>query len=314
MLNLSPRPIPPQDYAAFGLTIRSELALPELETRAGDTDADVEIKLGSLGGSGWDRIVAIENDAFRLRVAGIGRFQVLGGHNVTVDPDPAATEAELRAYLLGTVFGALFQQRGLLALHASAVAVGTGEDPGGEAIAFVGESGAGKSTMAMALNARGHRLLCDDVCVILDQEEDGPIIWPGVRRLKLWTQSIEAGGGSTLGLEPVLQRDDKFHVPSTHVAPYRPYRLKGVYLLGAGDDGDGVTIERLRGAAAVQTLVSHTFRGRMVPFMAAAERHFRACLHLLERCPVYGLKRPWGFDRIDLACDALAQHIGKETN
>lgn len=313
MLNLSPRPIPPQAYAAFGLTILSDLALPELEPLAAGAEADVAVRLGALSGPGWDRIVAIEADAFRLRVAGIGRFEVLGGRSVTVDPDPAATPAELRAYLLGTVFGALFQQRGLLALHASAVAVRAGEDPGDEAIAFVGESGAGKSTLAMALNARGHRLLCDDVCVIRDQDDEaGPVIWPGVRRLKLWTQSIEAGGGSTRGLEPVLQREDKFHVPSSHVAPYRPYRLKGVFLLGAGAR-DAVALERLRGAAAVQTLVSHTFRGRMVPFMAAAERHFRACLQLLERCPVYGLTRPWGLQRIDLSCDAITQHIGKET-
>lgn len=315
MLNLSPTPNRSTNYAAFGLAIRSDLALPELELRnAEDGEIDVDVQLGTLAGPEWDRIVGIENDAFRLRVAGIGRFEAVEGRRVTVDPDPAATEAELRAYLLGTVFGALFQQRGLLALHASAVAALSGESGADEAIAFVGESGAGKSTMAMALNARGHRLLCDDVTVIRHGEGESPLVWPGVRRLKLWSTSIEAGGRSTQGLEPVLSREDKYHVPSELVAAYRPFRLKGVYLLATDDGIDSVRIEQLRGAAAVQTLISHTFRGRIVPFMAASERHFRACLALLGRCPIYRLQRPWGLDRIDAACDAIAQHIGEETN
>ena len=302
-------------YAAFGLTIASELALPELEALAGEAPADVEIRLGRLAGPGWDGIVGIESDRFRLRIDRIGRFEAVDGRSVTVDPDAAATPAEVRAYLLGTVFGALFQQRGLLALHASAVAV---REEAGErlAIAFVGESGAGKSTLAMAMSARGHKLLCDDVCVVRPSDGEAAIAWPGVRRLKLWSQSIHAGGGSTEGLEPVLQREDKYHVPADAVAPYRPYRLAGIYLLG--DKGGherqllAPKIERLRGAQALQVLVSHTFRGRMVPFMASAERHFRACLDLLEQCPVHRFDRPGGLDAIAAHCDAIEQHLEKK--
>jgi hypothetical protein len=111
----------------------------------------------------------------------------------------------------------------------------------------------------------------------------------------------------------VLQREDKYHVPSDHIAPYRPYRLRGIYLLGR-TEGEATEIARLRGAPALQALISHTFRGRMVPFMEATERHFRACLKLLERCPVYRLDRDWGLDRIALACDAIAQHLGQESD
>ncbi len=298
-------------YAAFGLTISSAIPLPELEALDGG-DADVEVRIGTLAGPDGDRVVGIDSDRFRLRIAGIGKFEVREGRTVTVDPDPAASPAEIRAYLLGTVFGALFQQRGVLALHASAVAIGAGSDGVEEAIAFLGESGAGKSTLAMAMNAHGYRLLCDDVCVVLQEGDGAPFAWPGVRRLKLWSQSIHAGGRTTAGLEPVLQREDKFHMPADLIAPYRPYRLRGVYLLGRSD-GDATAIERLRGASALQALISHTFRGRMVPFMEATERHFRACLKLLERCPVHRLDRSWGLDRIDSACDAIAQHLGQES-
>jgi hypothetical protein len=167
--------------------------------------------------------------------------------------------------------------------------------------------------MAMAMNAHGHKLLCDDVCVVLQGADGVPLSWPGVRRLKLWSQSIESAGRSTAGLEPVLQREDKYHVPADHIAPYRPHRLRGIYLLGRAEQDADVSIERLRGAPALQALISHTFRGRMVPFMEATERHFRACLKLLERCPVHRLERRWGLDRIDLAYDAIAQHLRQES-
>jgi hypothetical protein len=307
VLNPSPRPRPIMHYAAFGLSILSELALPELQPAdPPEAGADVEVRLGALDGEGWDRIVGIATDSFRLRVAGTGRFEVTGGHAVTIDEEAGASPAEVRAFLLGTVFGALFQQRGLLALHASAIAV---DDD--TAIAFLGESGAGKSTLAMTMNARGHRLLCDDVCVVLEGADGSAITWPGVRRLKLWSRSIEAGGGSTEGLEPVLQREDKFHVPTQLIAPYRPHRLRRIYLLASGEV-EAPRITRLRGAEAAQALVSHTFRGRMVPFMEAAEQHFRACLTLLGRCAVYRLERPWDLARVEMSCDAIEQHLSEE--
>lgn len=301
-------PLRPFHYAAFGLRIASAVPLPELETAGDESNSevspDVVVRTGALAGPAGERVWEIDGERFALRVERVGRFEVRGGREVTVHPDPAASPAEVRAYLLGTVFGAMFQQRGLLALHASAVALGADE-----AIAFVGESGAGKSTLAMALNARGHKLLCDDVCVTDPEAEDGAIAWPGVRRLKLWSQSIALGGGSTEGLEPVLQREDKYHVPSQLVAPYRPYRLRAVVVLGPRDGGGAPGLARLRGAAAVQPLVSHTFRGLMVPYMAAAERHFRACLALAGRCPVLRLDRPGGLEGIEATCDAIEQHF-----
>lgn len=307
VLNPSLRPHQAMHYAAFGLNILSEIVLPELQVATQEAiEPDVEVRMGALGGEGWDQIVGIEADAFRLRVAGTGRFEVIGGRAVTVDPEVGASPAEVRAFLLGTVFGALFQQRGVLALHASALAVGEQE-----AIAFLGESGAGKSTMAMAMNARGHKLLCDDVCVMLEGADGAAVTWPGVRRLKLWTRSIEAGGGSIDGLEPVLQREDKFHVPTELVAAYRAHRLRRIYLL-APAIAETPRITRLRGAEAVQALISHTFRGRMVPFMEASERHFRACLALLGRCGVYRLERPWDLARVEMSCDAIEQHLREE--
>lgn len=307
-MNAARQSAEPENYAAFGLRIRSAVALPELQRAPAGDAPDVEILLGPLDGPAGHGDFEIDPDLFRLRIDGIGRFEARGGTRLVIDPEAGARPAEVRAYLLGTMLGALLQQRGMLALHASAV---TTKD--GKAIAFVGESGAGKSTIAMALNARGHPLLCDDVCAVTTSG-DGATAWPGVRRLKLWSQSIEAGGGSVEGLEPVLQREGKYELPAERIAEHGPHNLGAVILLGPKNGADAARIERLRGADALQVLVSHTFRGLMVAYMDASERHFRACLALLRHVPVYRLVRPAGLDRLGEACDAIEQQFRQEND
>lgn len=294
---------PAYDYLAFGLRLRSELALPELRP-AGDGDAapDATIARAALTGEGWDRIVSLDRDWFRLALPEVGRFEVRGGTSILADPDPDAPSGQVRAYLLGSVIGALLQQRGLLTLHASAVAIQGG------AVALLGESGAGKSTLAMQLNRHGHALLCDDIFVVAFDSDARPVAWPGISRLKLWSQTLAAAGTPTDGLEPVLQKEDKFHVPAGHVADYRPHPLRAIYLLRR-DENPGSAIRRLKGAEAVNALMSHTYRGRMVPFMQATQSHFRACLQLLEHCGVFELPRGWGLDRLAEGVHAIEHHL-----
>ena len=75
-----------------------------------------------------------------------------GGQEVIVEPSPDADERAVRLCLLGPIVALIPHQRGRLILHASAVAVG------GDAIAFLGGQGWGKSTIAAALHVP--RLFC----------------------------------------------------------------------------------------------------------------------------------------------------------
>src|SRR5690606_16473868 len=68
--------------------------------------------------------------------------------------------------LFGPVMACLLHRQGLLVLHGSAVVID------GEAHAFLGDKGSGKSTTAAALIAAGLPLVADDV-VALDRLEDG---------------------------------------------------------------------------------------------------------------------------------------------
>src|SRR2546423_13737303 len=78
--------------------------------------------------------------------------------------DPLTLE-DTATYLLGPIMGFIMLLRGVICLHASAVAVGD------EAIALLGPARSGKSTTAAAFSERGHSILAEDVMTIDDRHD-----------------------------------------------------------------------------------------------------------------------------------------------
>src|SRR5687768_1084135 len=164
-------------YIAYGLRIQSALALPEL-VRAEEGAVDVVVRLDRVRGhlpDGEHRAAYrrwTDSEAYFFWEP-VGAFLARGGKEIVVDPAAGVAEEDVRGPLEGIVLGAVAHQRGLLVLHASAVTVR------GETIAFIGERGRGKSTMAAALYRRGHALVADDVLVLGMSSTGKPVVFPG---------------------------------------------------------------------------------------------------------------------------------------
>lgn len=171
-------------YFAYGINIGSSLPLPGL--LEGQGEPDVSISLGQAGALRSGRAVDGRGswatlEAALLSYAGVGKLLVRGGTTIVVEPTLEVDEHVLPAFVLGPALGVLLHQRGLLVLHASAVAIG------GSAVALLGPAGSGKSTLAAALNARGHAFIADDVTAVR-LGPDGAVAVPGFPRIKLWPE------------------------------------------------------------------------------------------------------------------------------
>src|SRR5262249_30354623 len=137
----------------------------------------------------------------------VGRFLLRAGQEILMDLAPSSDDENVRAYLLGGVFGALCHQRGITPLHASAIALADG------CVAFVGASGAGKSTVIAALARRGHEIVADDEC-FLELDFNGAVqAWPGISRIRLWEDVRAALGYDGPAIERVIQGSNKYLVP-----------------------------------------------------------------------------------------------------
>jgi hypothetical protein len=268
----------------FGLTIRSELHLPfPSEQIAGPKEAQVRIGFGAIPPVAEPLSRCGEN-GLQLDVEDVGRFRIENGRDVTIDPAANASERNLRAYLLGSAFGALLHQRGLLPLHANAVVVA------GSAFAFVGRSGAGKSSLAGWFQDRGHAVLADDVCAVAFDEAGAPLVEPGVPRLRLWQDALERAGHDPAALERSFDAMDKFDMPARNPAA-APAPLAGCYWLDEPDDAAPMTIERLTGARAAHVLVSNTYRGHFSTLLGRTAPHLRLCAEVARRLPVFRVAR-----------------------
>jgi len=297
-------------YSCFDFRLRSEIDLPELIAADDPDDARpiVEARYGNVpetlpDGEQHPGGLQIAGGAALLTVRDTGRYLVRDGREIVVEPVAGGSERNLRLYLLGSTLGILCHQRGLLPLHANAIASGDG------AFAFAGPSGAGKSTLAAYFARAGYAVLCDDVCVLGLEDGNRPVAWPGLQRLKLWGEASAAFGHDSRHLERAIDGKDKYHVPLPAPLEARPIAFRRLYVLARAEAGEPGAIVRLRGHQAMEAVMAQTYRGAFLQAMGLTARHFLQCAALASRIEVYAATRAWGYDVFDREADRLARHV-----
>jgi hypothetical protein len=291
-------------YTLFGLRLRSQIALPELVPDVHPGEPDVEIGWGSVPVQPDEPDgLSVHGSAALLKIPEVGRYWMADGRDLRVEPVPGGSERNLRLYLLGSAFAAILHQRALLPLHANAVEID------GRAVAFMGHSGAGKSTIASWFLDRGYRILADDVCVVTIGPDGRPLAHNGIPRLRLWREALEASGRTAGDYELSFDDMDKYNVPTLDQPEAKPIPLDRIYLLERAEEGapEG-EIAPLHGVEAVDAIIANTYRGSYIPLMGATRRHFLDCLTLARTVPIFSAARIWGYDAFDRQSAMLEAH------
>ncbi|MGB8212673.1 MAG: hypothetical protein WCE68_03850 [Anaerolineales bacterium] len=207
---------------------------------------------------------------FRLRVAGGSDFYISPAGQIRLCTGPEQDKASLnetdRLILLGPVLVLALALRSTWCLHASAALFRQA------LLAFLGESGQGKSTLAGSLAAEDWRRVADDILPVTLEGGD-LIAWPRFPQLKLPVQA-PAGPGlpERLLIRTICVLTD---VPAD--------ALPALQLLPVDQ--------------AIQAWLSHTAGTRMFgPGLLA--RHLAFCTQAAGRLPVYRLDYPHRWDAL----------------
>lgn len=249
----------------------------------------------------WCRIYRM-GDAYRMRFPGFADFIAHRNGNVECHPVAGTDEATLQHLYLNQVLPAVLSLLNRPAFHASCVAMD------GMAIAFIGASGRGKSTLATYLGLQGHPLLTDDG-VELRWSNGSYIALPSHPAIRLWGDSSnELLPNDAVSLPPVSYTS-KGRYRSDGLMPFarQPMPLRRAYFLGDGS-ADTIAIAPLRSHAAHIAWVEHsptldTQDGQRL------KSQFEQVTRLVEMGISYTLDYPRRYDILPEVAAALLEHM-----
>lgn len=222
-------------YKAYGLTISSEIDLPELSVAEKTPDIDLYISRGNIilprmrktpiHRRGIQAYQGIDNEGnLILHWDQVASFKAIEAKQLVVSP--LTQDANLLSlFTISEALGMILFQKGYFLLHASAVKVGN------KAWCFMGVPGAGKSTTAAAFVKAGCALLSDDLTAIKFDETGKAFIIPGYPQLKIWDNSVNGLAYDRASLQPVSEGVNKFSFRPEGDFNLEPVALGNIFFL-----------------------------------------------------------------------------------
>jgi len=268
---------------------------------------DISIRFGAVdhlekNGNLPDPYLKLTPDEAIFSIDHVGSFQITGGEEIIIQPDDQVDHGLLQRYLVGAGIAILLYQRGRLVLHASAVKINE------RGIAFLGASGAGKSSIATALFVRGHPLLVDDITAV-ELDRKGAWIHSGFPQLKLSAQAarvmdIERKGGHFLD---DLEDKRSYRIDTPNAAT--PVELTIIYVI---TDGAETVIKPIPSQEAIAELVRYSIPPSLVRMNVAG--HFVKCVELAKHIKFYRLYRSSSLEQLPELAIRLEKHCLAETD
>jgi hypothetical protein len=161
----------------------------------------------------------------------------------------------------------------------------------GQGVLFTGVSGIGKSTLAAAFYKEGYRVLTDDVCAVMIDEQDSPYIIPGFPGIKLWKDAAERFGKNVTELMPVKKDLEKFQIEAGRSFLDSAVSLNKIFILHSADNG-AIDIAQITGFRRFEAVIENTYRYRFVKAQGVKSLHFSQCAAVVNHARVYDVLRP----------------------
>jgi hypothetical protein len=252
-------------------------------------------------GAVWAEFYRVDGD-YLIRFPSLGDFAVsTDGLDVTCWPMPGTTEATIQHLYVNQVEPMAQSRAGRLMFHASAVAI---DD---FCVAFVGNSGRGKSTLAASFAAAGNPFLTDDGLSV-EISGDRCIVTPTHPFVRLWDDSQAAIVRDSQQPDRSVQYTRKARFHANHSLPFcdQPRNLRRVFFLG-DTEPEHPMITALSPVDTLLELVRHSFLLDIDEKHALAG-HFTELAHLVQLPLFYRLDYPRQFELLSTVRNLVVSH------
>lgn len=305
-------------YQVCNLVIASCIPLPEL-THANRPTPDYSFELlpadeAFPGDYAWFNhwvfreevrlSFAFRDEDYLLRFPDQADFLISrAGSGIKCQPSPDVSETTVRHLLLDSVIPLILSRREPLVLHASAILSDSG------AIAFIGTSGQGKSTLAASHGQQGYPLISDDYLVL--REDAGAWVaipsYPGVRLLPKSTDGIFQ---ATPPSAEVASYTSKRRISDLELLPFAdsPSNIQCLYVLDEeGQAPPSPVVEPISPRAAFMKLVSSSFNLDITD-KERLKRQFATLKHIVAALPCFRLRYARDFGALPAVSRVIALH------
>ena len=290
-------------YFAYGLRISSSIEFPELKIEKTDSDIIIDAKTENtfpkgelvLDNPNGLSLVRYGNQDIGVLLENKTLFRVRYGKEIIININSTIDQILLRLLILNQGMGLLLNQRGYLVLHGSAVNIN------GKAIAFLGRSLRGKSTIAASLNIRGYPLITDDVLAI-NFNKNEPQILPSYPRIKLRDDILKLI--STNNLKQIQANQNKYCYNANKNFSTNPLPLKNIYLIEKSHKNE---INILKSCEALIELIKQSYTIKLFD-NSEKYKNLIQCKKVVKNVHVKVLKRSDSIEEIN----NLLQKIEKD--
>lgn len=277
-------------YYIYGLGIHTEVRLYHLEERP--VKQDVLVHYGTVS----DDIAAYTEKGLASSMSpnrvwfrnDIGHFVISGGNDILVQPVGEVGEEDLASFILGWCIAFLFQQRGVSAIHSSAIEI---DD---RAVLISGVSGSGKSTIALSLIDAGYRYLADDIAMV-DPRTD-MMIQPAFPQQKVCRNVAEKMDSAELFY--INEKKDKFAYHNQRDFCDEARKLTTMFLLNRYD-GDRVLVEKVTGVEKLNSVLKNLFLLDAYRALGFTVEEKVRCLEIAGKIDIYKISRPREKDTVE---------------
>lgn len=289
---------------AYGLDIQADLPFPLFREQQVDTPPDLRIQEGAVPTEPddperprpcFDRV----GDALILRTALVADCLITGGREITLARKPFAELHRVFQLLRGWALGAVFAQRGIVALHAASVVVGT------RTICLCGPGGSGKSTLSLSLSRKACPLLDDNISVVTNNGGE-PSIEPGIPKIRLLRGSPFEAADLTGGIPVVGYGSRKLEFDLNEAQWSNHHRpLGAVYILDR--KAEQFSISPVTGPNKFVELLHNSYGLDFFDALGTMGQHASRILALCRLTRVFRVSAPFSLDPNEVA-GAIEQH------
>ena len=242
-------------------------------------------------------------EGYLLRFPELADFEVSAdGTEVIAHPTAATDEATIEHLYINQLVPLALSRQGRPAYHASVVTV-----PGG-AVAFLGKTGMGKSTLAASFALNEAAFLTDDA-LLIEESDDGCLAMPSHASLRLWDDSMEALVDERIAKASAISYSSKARLLAGAALAYceEPQTLLAAFLLerqGAQD----VTIHELSGLDRYMAWLGNSFLLDVEDHELLAQ-HFEWTHRISGAVPTFTLDFPRNYAMLPDVQTTVRNHV-----